>query len=87
MPIKINNNIIIRAYVLAYLLNYQEKEILQEWVLENIDKNEIYQALKNESIIMISKERNVYQKYLEILDGVDIMFNTKIQKKEQLSLF
>lgn len=69
---KHNDGLIFRSFILSNLLNYNtEFEEIKKYILKTYDnekiKNNLNNAMHNESIIQIAKERKIYDKYLNIL--------------------
>lgn len=61
---------IARSYILAKLLSYQEKEILEKYV----DLEQIKSQLLNKSIPIIAKERNKYKDFLEMINKYGVLY-------------
>lgn len=66
---KHNPNLIIRSWVLAYILNYPEFESLDKYVLSNLlqEKDLILTQFENKSIIKICEERNCIDRHTDFM--------------------
>jgi hypothetical protein len=56
------SNEISRSYILSEILSYKEKEILKNFVT----KESVKSQMKNKSILLIAKERNVFDKLISL---------------------
>jgi len=80
------NKTIARAFILSYLLEYDEYVDFLEWGKKNVE--EIKNALNNESLKKISKSRNKEKELESIKENIELIFELKKNKEtkfEQLS--
>lgn len=62
-----NDNVVARAFILAFLLSYfKEKDLLFNYLKENNALHYILSEINNESVERIVSERNVYIKMIEL---------------------
>lgn len=84
------SKVITRAYVLSLLLNYDEKVILQEWVDKHATQEDLDIAFENDSIKLVSEERNKTKEYLDLYNSKNDLIGKKQIIKEsnkQMSIF
>lgn len=88
---RIKDGGIYRSFILAFMLNYVEKDDLLDYIKKNLDMKEFEKQLENDSILEVATERGIINKYYEIKKNYKKILSGEIdirsEKIEQLSLF
>lgn len=88
-----NKSLYFRSVLLSYMFVYsKEFEFIKKFILSKYDKetiiNEYSKAIRNESIIAISKERKIENKYEEIISkNLYSLELFSFEKDEQMNIF
>ena len=69
------NKTIARAFILSYLLDYDEYKDFVEWGKKNID--ELVSVIENESLNKIAKSRGKVKKFEDFKKNIDLIFQNK----------
>lgn len=72
-------NLIIRSWVLSYILDYEEFTTLDKYVTLNLldDKSRILQQFENKSIVKVSSERGKLEKYEDFMFYIMEKYNKR----------